>query len=354
MKNLTIIIALLSLLPILVSCKKYDEEFIGAPLGMAPDNFSATPLTASNDAPDFRTESVFFLSTFNTSVNWTLMLTGQSSGAEKIIEGFSDGLKADNAAWSGTTDTTKIFQSGEKVTVALSILGWDQTLITEITIGHKKNHGTELGLFENISINHGSKNFRDATGLWWFYSFEPNEYDAVEMVADPLTPQGNYALRLAGHDANQSYYIGQAGLSAPSGAFNFGPTNIDNFYINLYIKGSGDGTSASGKTKDYKLVMQTYEDDNNDGTLQYDGSEDKYTYTISLAYDGWKLHSVKYSDFILEDAIASNNYRSHSPDKIANMGFFIGASTSSGLSSTDIIDTRIDMLTVTTNGPLIP
>lgn len=354
MKNIKVIIALLSLLSVLVACKKYDEDFIGAPLGMAPDDFSATPLTPNNDAPDFRSESVFFNTTFNNAVNWTLMITGQSSGAVKIIKGFSDGLNANNATWNGTTDTTKIFKTGEKVSVALSILGWDQTLNTEITVGHKKDHGTELGWFENISVNHGSKNFQDATGLWWFYSFENNEYDAVEMVDDPLTPQGNYALRLAGHDANQSYYIGQVGLSAPTGVFNFGPTNLNDFYINLYIKGTGSGTSSSGKTKDYKLVIQTFEDDNGDGTLQYDGSEDKYLYTISLAYDGWKLHSAKYSDFVLEDPTSTNTYRSHSPEKIANMGFFIGASTSAGLSSIDVIDTRIDMLTVTTNGPLIP
>ncbi len=334
---------------ILVACKKYKQEFYGPALGIAPSDFTASALSVSNTNPNFVSQTVYFKSTFNATVRWTLTLTGQTSGAIKILSGVSNALDANTAVWNGSTDTLKQFRKTETVNASLAVLGWKDTLHTSLTVGSEKNRGNVLGTFENITVDQVAKNWQDATGLWWFFSFETNELDVCDKIADPTTPNGTYALHLAGHDANSSYYIGQAGLSAPSGVFNFGPTVLKDFYFNIYIKGCG-----SAANKDYKLVMQAYEDDNLNGVLTYNGDEDKYTYTISLMYDGWKLHRIPYASFGLDSPTAANTYRSHSPDKIANIGLFFGANTAAGLSSSTVVDVEIDHFSITTDGPMIP
>ncbi|MBX9853063.1 MAG: hypothetical protein K2X86_15075 [Cytophagaceae bacterium] len=341
---------------IIFSCKKYDDEFYGPAMGMAPSNFSVSGFSPSNSNPNFASGSVYFQSTFNATVRWTITLTGQTSGAIKTIEGVSNVLDASTASWDGSTDTLKLFVQSETVTAELSILGWPQTYTTTLTVGTEKNRGIIIGSFENITVDQVAKNFQDPSGLWWFFNFDNtasgNEYDMVDKIADPGTPHGIHSLKISGHDANVSYYIGKAGVS-PSGAmFNFGPTTLNDFYFNVYVKGAGTALSASGMQRDYKLVIETFEDDMGNG-LQYNGTEDNYTYTVDLNYDGWKLYSVKYSNFILGNSAASP-YKSHSPDKIANIGFFIGANTAAGLSATDVIDTQIDYFTITTNGSMIP
>jgi len=342
------ILLLLTLGILFISCKKYKDEFYGPGLGVAPDDFTASALVASNSNPNFATQTVNFQSTFNATVRWKLTLVGQTSGAIKIISGLSNSLSAANCVWDGSTDTLKLFRKNETVVATLTALGWKNNLSTSITIGAEKKRGYVLGTFEGITVDHTAKNWLDASGYYWFYSFETGEYDLVDKIADPTTPQGSNALKIVGHDANTSYYIGQVGLSAPAGVFNFGTTVLNDFYFNLYVKGSGKAAN-----KDYKYVIQVFEDDNGGGIL-YDGSEDKFTYTIPLQYDGWKLFRVKYSDFALDAAAAASPYKDHNPDKIANIGFFFGANTAAGLSSTDQIIVEMDHFSITTDGPMIP
>ncbi len=335
---------------VLFSCKKYKEEFYGPGLGVAPDDFSATDLMASNLNPDFKTGTVHFQSDLSATVRWKLTLVGQTSGAIKIISGLSKVLDVSNAQWDGSTDTLKLFKKGETVTATLTALGWKESRSTTLIVGEVKDRGFVFGTFENITVDHGAKNWMESNGLYWFYSFETNEYDLVDKIADPTAPEGTNALLISGHDANASYYIGQVGLSAPSGVFNLGTINsVDDVYLNFYVKGAG--TAAN---KDYKFVVQLFEDDNSSGTVQYDGLEDKYTYQISLQYEGWKFYSIKYSSLVLDPGVSMASERVYSPSKIANIGFFFGANTAAGLSATDVIAVEMDHFSITTNGPMIP
>lgn len=350
-KILIIVIVLISGIAVLVSCKKYKDEFYGPGLGYAPDDFTASALVASNSNPDFTTGTVSFQSEFNATVRWTLTLTGQTSGAVKMIKGLSNSLNESNSVWNGTTDTTKLFQKNETVNVVLTVLGWKESISTSVTISEVRDRGKVIGAFNAITVDHGAKNWADISGLYWYYSFETNEYDLVDPIADPTCPEGSHALLISGHDANSSYYIGQVGITAPSiGAFTPGPiTSVDDVYINFYLKGCG--TQAN---KDYKFVVQLFEDDNNNGSIQYNGEEGKYTYQVSLQYDGWKLYSIKYSDLILDATVVPPADQNYNPEKIGNIGFFFGANTSVGLSATDVISPELDFVTITTNGPLIP
>lgn len=350
MKKIKTFTALSLLALILGSCKKYDADFYGPALGVAPDNFSASPLIASNSNPDFSTQTVYFQSTFSASVRWTLTIKGQTSGAIKILSGVSAFLDASNSVWNGSTDTLRLFRNGETVEARLSALGWKDTLSTTLTVAGTKDHGIVLGTFENVSVNQMSMNFQDPTGYWWYFSFEAGEKSQVDKVTDTQTPQGIHSMLFSGQDANLSYYIGQLGLSAPSSVFNFGTIgNANDVYFNFYAKGAG-----SAADKDYKMVVQVFEDDNANGVILYDGSEDKFVSTISLNYDGWKLFRIRYTSFTLDASAAASPYKTHTPDRIANIGFFIGANTSAGLSSSALVPGQIDYFSVTTNGPMIP
>jgi hypothetical protein len=335
---------------LLISCKKYKDDYYGPYLGMAPNDFTASTLTVSNSNPNFISGPVHFKSTFNYNVRWTLTMIGQTSGAIKSITDFSTELNATNSKWDGSTDTLKQFRKNETVNVTLSVLGWKDTLHTSLIIGGEKDRGYVLGSFEGISVD-GAGNFTD-NSYYWFSGFESvAEKDFCNSILDPSAPAGAYSFRLAGHDANKSYYIGKIGVSAPgapTGVFNFGITSPSDCYFNVYVKGCGITPD-----KDYKLVIQTYEDDNGSG-VTYPSNEDTYSYPISLKYIGWKLFRIPYSSFTLENAVPANIYQSHSPDKINNIGLFIGANTSAGLSASAVIDVRIDHFSVTSNGPMIP
>jgi hypothetical protein len=236
----------------------------------------------------------------------------------------------------------------------LTVLGWKESSTATVKIANTKSHGFIIGTFDNINVNNASRNWQDPTppngsGYWWFYSFDANELVSVDKVVDPSAPQGSHAIKIIGKDVNTSYFIGQIGLSAPNppGIFNFGSGDLSNMYFNYYVKGAG--TEAS---KDYKFVVQVFEDDNSSGTILYDGSEDKYIHEISLKYEGWKLHTIKYTDFVLDAGPPA--YRSHTPSRIAGIGFFFGAKTSAGLSATVPVEVSMDYFTITTDGPMVP
>lgn len=342
MKNLMVYIMIVATGLAIMSCKKYDQEFIGPPLGIAPDNFSVSgnSFTVSNSSPNFLSDSVYFQASFNASVNWTIDLIGQTSGATKQIKGFSNVIDVTNSIWKGTTDTTKLFRAGEKVVATLSIFGWNQSLSTLLTISQAKDHGFVLATFEGISVDPAG-NFVDQ-GYYWYSSFDSGEKSFMNKLGTSDAPEGNNVLRLAGSDANANYYIGKAGLSSSTPyTFNFGTTNPDELYFNLYVKGGGASANV-------KLVIETFEDDNGDNNLLYDGSEDKYDYTIDMGFDGWKLISVKYSDFTLE--ATSSPYKDKDPEKIHLIGYYFGPKNA----SSETLEVQFDYPVITVGGPMIP
>ncbi len=337
-----LLIFLFSAATVISACKKYNEEFTGAPLGIAPDDFAVVnnSFAVSKNNPNFINDTIYFMATFNASVTWKIRLKGELSGAIKIISGYSNSINANNSKWNGTTDIAKLFRGGENVNASLTVYGWTDSLTTTINIVLPKKHGTILGRFENI-VPDGAGNFTDQ-GLYWFSSFDANEKEFMNKVLDADAPEGNYCIQLKGHDANGNYYIGKAGLSSSSPfTFAFGSSDANKVYFNLYVKGEGAGSVA-------KLVIETFEDDNDDHVVYYDNSEDKYSSTIDLGFDGWKLISIKYSDFVLESS--SSPYKDKNPDKIHLIGFYCGPKSASATS----LQVQFDFPTVTVDAPMIP
>ena len=140
MKKIIIYLLLFVLVGIsLFSCKSYKDEFYGPGLGVAPDDFTASPIAVSNANPNFSTQTVSFQSTFNATVRWKITLVGQTSGAIKFINGLSSSLDASNSIWDGSTDTLKLFRKSETVVATLTVLGWKESISTSFVIAGEKN-----------------------------------------------------------------------------------------------------------------------------------------------------------------------------------------------------------------------
>lgn len=327
-----------------ISCKKYNQDFIGAPLGVASKDFriSNNSFSASDTFPVFQNNgSIYFISNFNEQVSWKIRITGLQSGAIKNLSGLSSSLDSSNTKWDGSTDTTRLFRDNEQVKVTLTITGYATTLKTTLTIKKIKDHGITLATFEAISPD-GIGNFFDQ--FYWFSKFDATEKTFFNKYLDPDAPQGAYVLKMSGSDKNSNFYIGKAGLSAntPNKVFNFGTSNPNTTYFNLYVKGTG-----SNNPNPPKFVIECFEDDNGDKAQDYYGGEDKYTYTIPLNFDGWKFVSVKYANFGRETSGGNNTSE---PNKISNIGFYFGPQQG----TTDVLEVSFDFPVITTNGPMIP
>lgn len=85
------------------ACDHEKDTFDGPSLVDRFGEFTVVEdLSVSQATVDFAAgETVFFTASFNKNVNWILTITGEVSGAQKIIEGFDKDINIDNALWDG-------------------------------------------------------------------------------------------------------------------------------------------------------------------------------------------------------------------------------------------------------------
>lgn len=324
-----------------LNCKQYNQEFIGAPLGIATDNFEVVGNSFQPSAPSVNVfnQTMHFQSTFNENVSWTIKLKGRTSSAVKTIKGTSPFLDMTNAIWDGSADSLRLFLQNETIDATLTVFGWSSALTTSFTLAQGRNHGLVLGRFESIN-KFSSISFQDT--YYWFSQFEANEMVFNDTIFDAFAPQGRRAYRINGNDANNSFYIGKLGLSPdPANYFAVGSSVPTDVYFNLFVK--GEGVASNGK-----LVIETFEDDNQNNIQDYTGAEDKYSYEILVNYDGWKLHTIRYSNF---SKVSSGGNNSKEPHLIKNIGYFIALNSLSGSKNVNVL---IDYPTISVGGPIIP
>ncbi len=89
------------------------------------------PLTLNRSTVDFGAgENVVLMAKFNKRINFTAVITGNESGAVKIIEGFDSELSSANAVWRGRTTELPFFRQ-ENCTIELIIPEADSLTFTE-------------------------------------------------------------------------------------------------------------------------------------------------------------------------------------------------------------------------------
>lgn len=159
MKTKSFIIKTMALVPLLflASCKKYSES-TGPVYYTADKNFTVKDNSFFVDSSglqdqklDFAAATVphFFTSEFSSRVDWTIKVTGQTSGAYKIIKGSSQKIDASNSPWRGGHSGLYFFKKGETCIAELEFLGSKMVLRDTFSISNvfdfnKKEEGIIL------------------------------------------------------------------------------------------------------------------------------------------------------------------------------------------------------------------
>lgn len=194
------------------ACDHETDVFDGPNLIDRFGDFSVLePFMIDRTVVDFSAgEDVRMTARFNKSVNFTIQITGQQSGAVKRIEGFSNKLDETNAIWEGGTTDLPFFQE-EVVDIELIIDEEDAEVESgtveivgtkiyegELFTGFENNPGTDIffGNFEfELSNNTGRRSDGNALAGDWYYYFEgtdnvvPNFF--VGLIAINSTITGN-------------------------------------------------------------------------------------------------------------------------------------------------------------------
>lgn len=158
MKTKSFIITTMALVPLLffASCKKYKESTgpvyytAGKDFTVKDNSFFVDSSGFQNQKLDFtETTPHFFTSEFSARVDWTIKVTGQTSGAYKIIKGSSLKIDASNAQWRGGHSGIFFFKKGETCIAELEFLGSKKVLrdtfsITNVFNFDKKDEGIIL------------------------------------------------------------------------------------------------------------------------------------------------------------------------------------------------------------------
>lgn len=307
------------------ACERVDEP-IGPSLADTFGEFAViSAFDVSAKSADFaNSDRIFFTATFNKTVNWQLEIIGESSGAKKIITGFSNELDDDNSIWNGTTTELPMFKS-ETCTAILSVptdsingQPYSDT-ITNIQVNSTRVYeGFVVADFEN-GINPG-----------WTIFAQSGANMSFRIVTDPTAAEGNAYYDMGG-EVDFDFLIGL--IDMPSSAYGTGPfpldDNPDNVYFNVLLD------KPEGINNEIVLIRFS-EDDNGDGTFQ-ESSEDQYSLELRGLETNWQLISERYSDLValVNGAPATPNGNGlHEPDKIIQISVLFLADPSSGYSQT--------------------
>jgi len=278
------------------ACKK-PEHFVGKEYKEASSDLSVLYFEADasiNNGIDFTTDSVSVNGELSERVTWYVTFRGLSSGAVKKIDGLSQIIDPSEAKWGGDHDpsTLRFFQPGEQVVAELTFL--NSSVVKRDTFSIKK-----IKKFKGDVLFNG---FENALGYYSWgnnYLFF-NETDPLSNPANPMTfamdnklfVEGKQSLSIEGADNDNTYFIGGARTFMPDGGskyINFQSLSPDSVYFNAYIYGFANYPNT-------RVSIGVAEDDNLNGTFQ-PTSEDVWEFAVKINWTGWRLVSVKYSDF---------------------------------------------------------
>jgi hypothetical protein len=240
-------------------------------------------------------ENVSFNAEFNKNVNWTISITGNTSGAVKIIEGFSRFISSENAVWNGTTTVLPFFQN-EICSIELTIPDESYSDTAEVAVvGNRIYPGSLVTDWEN-GVNPGFTEF--------VQSGADMRFDTVANPSESV--EGNIFYEMSGE---VTFADDLGNIAMPKEAFTDTDftlsANPELVYFNVFAK---KGPNAAEDI----FVFQLMEDDNGNGT--YDpGEDDAYEYVIQDLTLEWNQFSGKYSD--LSD-FNTNGGGIKNPDKL--------------------------------------
>lgn len=313
---------------LLISCRKEDVKIDGPDLNDVYGNFEVlTTLSTSQSSVNFSTgQTVYFTCEMSKIKDWKLTITGQTSGATKIITGTSKDVTASNSVWNGSTTNFPMFKA-EACNVMLTFADEVDTLYSTITVtGTKVNQGFLLA---------------DLEGGWnsgWSTFVQSGASMDFSIKSDTTSPQENSYYNMQGA-VNWDWLVGLIDFNAQAYGSPTLPLtdNAENLYFNVLIYGDPSYPNS--------LVLLRFDEDENENGTFTDASEDQYSLEVTVDWAGWRLVSLKYSDLVGN----GNGNAGHNPDKLNKVSVLHLANPASGFAKTGI-----DYLIFTENAPLNP
>ena len=293
-----------------------------------------TPLAASQPTADFASgESVVFTAEFNKQVSWVLTITGQESGAVKVIEGFSSALNAQNATWRGGTTELPFFKD-EPVDAVL-------TIPTEEAQAPEETTANVEVLTARVYPGNVFEDFEDGADVF-FGNFE-FEFNTAQTGITSAVPAGEgdsfyRLLSTGGPVVADPFFIGLVDIRPQGRGVFTAPTTVpDDLYFNFMIR---------GLDRDFTIaVIQLITDGN--GTGQYEMDQDTaFPFgDIPITFDGWRLFSKSVGELGLTQAQAQN---------IVAVRVVLISDNNAQPSTPLPVGFGIDYITFTAGGPLQP
>ncbi|MEY5048720.1 MAG: hypothetical protein RLZZ175_2079 [Bacteroidota bacterium] len=383
------LLSVLVLSIVFLSCKHKVEnnEMIGPAYVPAGENFviklDTLYLSANNVNFSNRLSTQANLNitaSFNQKVTWFIQIKGLSSKAEKNFIGLNDTV---NVNWNGVSENIYFFRKGEKVEILLKIYGDDKyTLSRTVLIDDVYKYGGTGTSPQNYTsqsiggiIYHFVDDMEDNPDPFTKLSpFYPSLTDApcVDCInqKDTIDPvQGKYSYLLSGFDTDGNTYVGSLNtiqLYSLGKKITPGISN-DDLYINMYVYGDGSNSSTSLIVFAYEMDVMTRVDTLVTPAVEYDspwpasdfityndkiakykqGINDKWQSTIAVNWTGWKLVSLKYSDFKKPTTNGNLGGGKLQADRLSGIAIELDDNPSSGKK----VYCKIDQITITENGP---
>jgi hypothetical protein len=328
---------------VMYSCNRKKVDYLGPEYLSAPAGFNATAFSVTPSI-DFTAGTCNVLANFSDRVTYTVTFKGLSSGAVKMYTGVDNKLDASTIGgkWNGSHDGLYFFRTGESVEVLVTFLRSDYNLKGTITIIKARDFYTgNPNLIALGGLNNSYENNTNPGNFPSQFSFSNSLPDgrghANDTLAAYLTLPDPYnhgiipfpnikaidgvnVLRFSGI-SNQSdgFFVGgiQHRAGNPGGSSSFvlpeswsDPSQI---YFNIYVYGNGKGNTlvnlefdesdSSNAHNDYSLPKDTLKAACDApatalNSFDYDPcTDDGWVYPLTVNFTGWRLISVKYSDF---------------------------------------------------------
>lgn len=291
-------------------------------------------LDASTRNPDFSSStSMFFTALFSKTVDWQITITGQSSGAVKVIEGTSFEVDEISGRWVGDVSSLPMMKV-EPCMVILSVPNesYADTLLINVR-GIKSNEGFVVADFEN-GVNPG-----------WTVFAQSGANMSFNVVQSDTAAEGNAYYDMGG-EVNWDYLIGLIDFPASAYQETTFPlsSNPANVYFNVFLYRPENITNEI-------VLFRFMEDENGDGQHQ-EASEDMYAVELRGLKPGWQMVSLRYDELVTlvngQPGPAAGN-GIHEPDKLLQVSLLFLADPATGYSQT-----LLDYIVFTEKTPLQP
>ena len=333
MKKLSIITLCALLTMLYAGCSHDTDVFDGPALN---DIYGPFFIVDSLEISDYNAnfaagDKPIFSVTYSKNVNWTLHITGLTSGAVKQYSALSNQLNASNATWDGSTTTMPLFRA-EQCAVMVTVENETDTLRDTLTVVEPKvNEGLLVADFEN-----------GYHPIWSDFV----QAGATVAISDQLPQaEGTHVLDMSGA-VNWDWLIGMIHFPAQStGSLTYAlPENPDNVWFNALLYKPDTINNAL-------VLFQFREDEDGDGTGN-EAQEDMWSYELSPEEEGWQLISVPYSELVsLANGapVPANGNNLREPHKLSQISVLMLADPTSGYSRA-----LLDYVIFTEGGPLAP